>query len=409
MKTNEMGLMALVLFAACFPPLHIKGELEPMPDDTGIVTDDSGETGNPCEEIDADGDGFSACDDCDDGNSEINPDAIEECTDLVDIDCDGFITGVDDDEDGVAECEDCDDADSSAYPGNTEVCDGIDNDCNGDTDGDAVDKQTWYADTDGDGYGDPATTVSACSTPTGYVAHDGDCDDTDALVNPGAMEDCSATDDMNCDGLVGADDNDGDGYGACEECNDTDALVNPGATEVCGDGTDNDCNGVTDTDAADFVNVYVDNDGDGYGDESDPGTPMCEGIGIEGYVEDNTDCDDGVAAVNPGELEVCADTVDNDCDGTADEADCEAGDTGDTGTPDPWIELPLCTSTISVGGGGYIAVENRSSSFATVQYGCGSLTDGVGVAAGSRIVENPASCTGYVACADANDVWAYAY
>ncbi|NBS68923.1 hypothetical protein EBT31_08395, partial [bacterium] len=178
------------------------------------------------------------------------------------------------------------------------------------------------------------------------------------------------------------------------------------ATEVC-NGSDDDCDGVVDGDAVDVLFVYPDNDGDGYGEDYSLGIPMC-GESLEGYVAHDGDCDDSDATINPGATEVC-DGIDNDCNGDVDEADCEAGDTGDTGTPDPWVEVPLCPSTAPLGGGGYIAVENRSSSFATVQYGCGALTDGVGVAAGSRIVENPRDCAGYVGCADVLGVWAYAY
>ena len=47
---------------------------------------------------------------------------------------------------------------------------------------------TYYADTDGDGYGDAGSSVTACSAPTGYVSDDTDCDDTDATVYPGAPE-----------------------------------------------------------------------------------------------------------------------------------------------------------------------------------------------------------------------------
>lgn len=45
----------------------------------------------------------------------------------------------------------------------------------------------WYADTDGDGLGDPEAVMPACDAPTGYVAASGDCDDTD----PALTDDCS--------------------------------------------------------------------------------------------------------------------------------------------------------------------------------------------------------------------------
>lgn len=41
---------------------------------------------------------------------------------------------------------------------------------------------TWFADTDDDGLGDAATTLSACIAPPGFVANDTDCDDTDGSI-----------------------------------------------------------------------------------------------------------------------------------------------------------------------------------------------------------------------------------
>src|SRR5688572_1843076 len=48
----------------------------------------------------------------------------------------------------------------------------------------------WWADVDGDGYGDVATTESACEAPEGFVNNRDDCDDGDAAVNPDAEEVC---------------------------------------------------------------------------------------------------------------------------------------------------------------------------------------------------------------------------
>lgn len=61
---------------------------------------------------------------------------------------------------------------------------------------------TYYADVDGDGYGNRASTVHACSTPSGYVTDSTDCDDTNATVHPGAVEICGNGIDDNCNGLV---------------------------------------------------------------------------------------------------------------------------------------------------------------------------------------------------------------
>ena len=58
-------------------------------------------------------------------------------------------------------------------------------------------------------------------------------------------------------------DADGDGYLGEEDCDDSDALINIGAVEVC-DGRDNDCNGEIDEGVLNLY--YIDDDGDGYGD-----------------------------------------------------------------------------------------------------------------------------------------------
>lgn len=58
----------------------------------------------------------------------------------------------------------------------------------------------WYADNDGDGYGDPNQWLDACPQPSGYVDKT-DCDDTEATVYPGAPEICNDGLDNNCDGI----------------------------------------------------------------------------------------------------------------------------------------------------------------------------------------------------------------
>ena len=234
-----------------------------------------------------------------------------------------------------------------------ELCNDIDDDCDGLIDGedDNVDPdgvRAWYADADGDGFGDAATSELSCSSLEGFVEGDAsDCDDTNPDVNPAAQEICSGFDD-DCDGLVDGDDDsldatgsgveswpdgDGDGYGdafgggwACErppgnvdnslDCNDADASINPDASEIC-DGADNDCDGLTDDDddsidLSTTTTYYDDSDGDGYGDGS-TGVESCRPPA--GSVSDGTDCNDGDAAVNPGATEVVADGVDSDCDG----------------------------------------------------------------------------------------------
>jgi len=70
-----------------------------------------------------------------------------------------------------------------------------------DDDPDHPGSDTFYADTDDDGFGDPDEAVMACEEPEGYVDNDEDCDDTEEEINPEATEVCNGRDD-DCDGLI---------------------------------------------------------------------------------------------------------------------------------------------------------------------------------------------------------------
>ena len=191
---------------------------------------------------DADGDGFGDAagevvlcevasgyvgnsDDCDDADASAYPGNDEVC-DGVDNDCnsevddaptDGTTYYLDSDGDGygdaadsvdacaqpsdrVEDATDCDDADGAVNPGATEACNGIDDDCDAEVDeAGATGETTWYADGDGDGYGDLSDAGTlACDAPTATVADNTDCDDTDGAVNPGATEICDGADN-DCD------------------------------------------------------------------------------------------------------------------------------------------------------------------------------------------------------------------
>lgn len=97
----------------------------------------------------------------------------------------------------VANFQDCDDSRASIYPGATEICDGLDNDCDGTID-DGFTTTVYYRDADGDGYGTQLDTAAGCSAPTGYITTGGDCDDTDANINPAAADICNDGIDQNC-------------------------------------------------------------------------------------------------------------------------------------------------------------------------------------------------------------------
>src|SRR5207344_3159237 len=136
----------------------------------------------------------------------------------------------------AANGDDCDDGQAAVHPGATETCDGIDDDCDGESDATSL----WFLDADGDGYGVGAG-EEACAAPSGFVAETGDCDDTDGSIHPGAVETCNTIDD-DCDGTddEGFDDEDGDGHlsTACadgDDCDDSDPAIYAGAPELCGD------------------------------------------------------------------------------------------------------------------------------------------------------------------------------
>jgi MYXO-CTERM domain-containing protein len=325
------------------------------------VDDDDDDDGIPTASEDIDGDGDPSGDDSDDDGT---PDYLDDDDDddgvptasedwdgdgdpsTGDADGDGTPDYLDDDsdDDGSGDASDCDPADASINPGATEICDGVDNDCDGSVDEDdpsVADATTVYEDSDGDGYGDPSSSTTTCTIPSGWVDDHTDCDDSDAAVNPGATELCNGIDD-DCDGMVDEDDAsdaatwyadaDADGYGdpsdsvaACDQptgrvedatdCDDDDGAVNPAATELC-DGVDNDCDGTVDEDdASDASTWYSDADHDGYGD---PGSSVTSCDQPPDTSSGAGDCDDGDAAVNPGAEEIWYDGVDQDCSGGSD-------------------------------------------------------------------------------------------
>ncbi|GDX78488.1 hypothetical protein LBMAG42_02990 [Deltaproteobacteria bacterium] len=219
--------------------------------------------------------------DCDDHNNTIHPSADEsDCTGTVDLNCDGFTGETDNDGDGFNACLECDDGDVAVYPGADEVCNGVDDDCDGTTDVNALDGSFWYADSDKDGYGDPEAEVSACIQPLGYVVDATDCDDASRTTWPGAPETCANSDDDDCDG----------------DANEIGAIA-------CSDW-------------------YDDVDGDAFGDAS-----VCTCVARGDYdVADGDDCDDGDTSVYPGASEVCGDSVDQDCDGADDDCTLASAD-----------------------------------------------------------------------------------
>ncbi len=262
--------------------------------------------------VDADGDGITEAEDCDDQDAAVYPGAVESCDDAVDLNCDGLPGNLDADGDGAPACDDCDDSDPAVSPGAAESCNDKDDNCDG-----AVDEGAYevWLDQDGDGYGSGASTLACGSLPSGYATSDTDCDDLSADVYPGAPETCDDPTDLNCDGSVGNVDADGDGWRACEECDDGDIGVHPDATEVCNGGIDDNCDGSADgSDADGALTWYRDDDGDGWGTSET--ADACEVP--TGYTDHDGDCDDTNATCYPAGVEV-EDSADNDCDSWVDE------------------------------------------------------------------------------------------
>jgi len=279
--------------------------------------------------------------DCDDTNASVNPAATEVCNG-IDDNCNGQVDeGVtttyyqDNDGDGygnpsvsqqacsqpqgyVPDNTDCNDSNASVHPGATEVCNGIDDDCDGNVDEGLA--STWYQDSDSDGYGNATASMQACSQPQGYVLDNTDCNDNDANEHPGQTWYKDADNDLYSDGTNTTSCTRPTGYKLASEltatsgdCDDSNASVHPGATEVC-NGIDDNCNGQVDEGVT--TTYYQDNDGDGYGNSA-VSTQACSQP--QGYVLDNTDCDDTNAAVNPGATEICGNGIDDNCNGQVDE------------------------------------------------------------------------------------------
>ncbi len=348
----------------------------------------------PSDDEDKDLDGWTIGDgDCDDTSSSINPGAEDIC-DGKDNNCDGEIDEsgsntfyIDYDGDGygadteyftltncdappgyVSNADDCDDTNPIINPDATEVCDGLDNNCDGTPDEGLV--STQYVDADGDGFGDPASPESLCGSVEGYAPYADDCDDTNAAVNPAALEVCDGIDNNCRDGVdegMGSTyfvDSDGDGYGdpslpvdGCEggdgavdndlDCNDRNADISPDAEEVC-DGVDNDCSGRVD-DVGEAM-MYPDYDGDGFGSSTFGGVAASGCSLSTGYVFDNSDCNDFDAAIHPDAIELC-DGIDNNCNLLVDEASddpvYEDADGDGFGDPATAVVVSACEGDIS--------------------------------------------------------------
>jgi len=310
--------------------------------------------------------------DCDDKNDKVFPGAPESC-DGVDNDCDGDIDAKDN---GLKEtappCENnkgvckgvakhpslcvggkwmpCNDSVYKAAAGDFEsaveesACDGVDNNCDGVVDEKCdVDKDGWC--TKGKN-----TTGKPKTCPSGG----GDCNDNNKNINPGAKELCDAKGlDENCSGKANEIDakgctdyfvdGDSDGWGKkgswakclCKpdpasnftakksgDCNDNIDKINPGKVEDCKTGFDDNCNNITnELNALNCNPIYVDADGDSWGDKKQPGKCLCQvDFAKKLTAFKSGDCNDANPAVSPAQQELCATSFDDNCSGVANEA-----------------------------------------------------------------------------------------
>ena len=241
--------------------------------------------------------------DCDDRNPDIHSGVMETCNG-IDDNCDGQIDEgfspatyyFDSDGDGYGSSQplqtcvtpplgfvltsgDCDDNNLMIHPGVTELCNGVDDNCDGQTD-EGFTPSIYYQDLDGDNYGNTSVSIIACSQPTGFVVTPGDCDDNNPQIWPNSAEICNGVDD-NCNGQTDEGvvittwyfDNDGDNYGStptiqtCNtpppgyvvtggDCNDNNPAAYPGQTEIC-NGIDDNCNGQTDEGCNATLNLRI--------------------------------------------------------------------------------------------------------------------------------------------------------
>ena len=275
-------------------------------------------------------------DDCNDGNAAINPGAVEIACDGIDNDCSGTdFEGTDADHDGYKTeggfcgAIDCNDNNANNFPGNQETCDGIDNNCNNLIDSadsglflESCEKQDGVC--SGSSHAAGQCVDGAWQECSG-LNYGQNYNSQEMCPDDSIDNNCDGENTFNCNAICDAD---GDGYKPADaqwfclwpfyksgDCNDNNALINPGAVETC-DGIDNDCSAET----ADGINEPW------YNQITSCGIGECQNTGLftcsNGAKADT--CIEGTPAP-----ETC-DNKDNNCDGTVDEIirDCSLNNQG---------------------------------------------------------------------------------
>jgi hypothetical protein len=288
----------------------------PNPNQEDIDNDGIGDVCDNCTDIDQD----TYCvevNDCNDNDVSINPEATDSVCDGIDNDCDSLI-----DEDyvsyscGIGNCKvqsECVNGIENCTPAtpSIEICDGIDNDCDSLID----EEEDLAAPLCEKQVGVCAESTRRCGGTSGWLS----CDATNYGLDYEVIETiCSDSLDNDCDGLTDSDDSDclncvdidNDGYYAIsvdcpmgDDCNDTDASINPGIVDNVCNGIDNDCDNSIDEDYV-ATPTYC-------------GIGACSSIG-ELECQSGTEVDTCVEGTPTTEL--CND-IDDDCDNLIDEGD----------------------------------------------------------------------------------------
>lgn len=154
----------------------------------------------------------------------------------------------------------------------------------------------------------------------------------ETICDDGIDNDGDGDVDARDDDCAVVEDNDQDGFAANFDCDDANPDVHPGAPENCHNEIDDDCD--TLVDAADTLNCdaretncddSIDNDGDGAIDGADSDCPQVIDRDQDGFPA-GSDCDDLDATINPAAVEICNNSIDDDCDGGTDLGDVDCND-----------------------------------------------------------------------------------